>query len=72
MQFTYENIGNSTFIVYDVKSTEKIDNLTVGILSNRQIPGIIQTNFVQADGKTVLKYDVSSTVSVAHIFAGLV
>lgn len=72
MQFTYENIGNSTFLVYDVKSTEKIDNLTVGILSNRQIPGIIQTNFVQADGKTVLKYDVSSTVSVAHIFAGLV
>ena len=72
MQFTYENIGNSTFLVYDVKTTEKIDNLTVGILSNRQIPGIIQTNFVQADGKTVLKYDVSSTVSVAHIFAGLV
>ena len=72
MQFTYENIGNSTFLVYDVKSTEKIDNLTVGILSNRQIPGITQTNFVQADGKTVLKYDVSSTVSAAHIFAGLV
>ncbi|MEE1305387.1 MAG: DUF6382 domain-containing protein [Agathobacter sp.] len=72
MQFTYENIGNSTFLVYEVNSTEKIDSLTVGILSNRQIPGITQTNFVQADGKTVLKYDVSSTVSAAHIFAGLV
>ena len=72
MEFTYENIGTNTYLVYDVKDIDKIDSLAIGMLTNNKIPGISQVIFSQMDDKKSIKFNVSSTISATHIFAGVV
>lgn len=70
--FTYENQGTNTYLVYPVKEDESIDSMCLGMLTNNKIPGIAATVFMQADNQKYIKYNVSAKISVKQFFAGAV
>lgn len=67
--FTYENQGTNTYLVYSVEQDDIVDSLGLGMLTNNRIPGIASTIFIQMDEKKFIKYNVSAKVSVKQFFA---
>ncbi len=72
MNFTYENQGTNTFLVYTVSAEEDIDSMTLGMLTNNKIPGLASTLFTQMDSTKYIKYNVSAHIPVSQFFAGAV
>ena len=72
MSFTYENLGTNTYLVYDVKPDDQIDTMSLGMLTNNKILGLVPTVFVQMNEQKLIKYNVSSKVSVRQFFSGQV
>ena len=38
MDFSYENQGANTYLVYEIKEGDSIDTLSLGMLTNNSIP----------------------------------
>lgn len=72
MEFTYENQGTSTYLVYRIAKEDNVDTLSLGMLTNNKIAGLIPAMFTQMDGERFIKYNVSAKVSVRQFFAGIV
>lgn len=72
MEFTYENQGASTYLVYEIKPTDSVDTLSLGMLTNNNISGIARTLFTQIDESRFIKYNVSSKISMQQYFSGIV
>lgn len=72
MNFTYENQGTNTYLVYTVSAEENIDSMTLGMLTNNKIPGLATTLFTQMDATKYIKYNVSAHIPVSQFFAGAV
>lgn len=70
MEFTYENQGASTYLVYEVKESDVVDSLSLGMLTNNKIQGLAQTLFTQMNETRYIKYNVSSKISVRQFFNG--
>lgn len=70
MNFTYENQGSYTYLVYDITNEKSVDTMTLGMLTNNNIDGLANTLFTQVDNKKFVKYNVSSKVSVSQFFNG--
>lgn len=70
MSFTYENQGTNTYLVYCVQENDVVDTMSLGMLTNNKIDGLIQTVYTQMDEKKLIKYNVSSKVSVKQFFSG--
>lgn len=63
--FTYDNQGTSSYLIYKLEENETPDMVTMGMLTNNNIPGFIKTTFFQIDDEKNLRYDISSKVSAA-------
>lgn len=72
MNFTYENQGNNTFLVYAVDAADTIDSMSLGMVTYNKIPGIASTLFMQMDTSKYIKYNVTSKIPVKQFFAGVV
>lgn len=72
MSFTYENQAANTFLVYQLQNDEKIDTLSLGMLSNNKIKGIAPTVFMQMDDNRFLKYNITAKVSLKQFLEGSV
>lgn len=72
MDFEYENQGTSTFLVYRIKGTDEIDTMSLGMLTNNKITGLIPAVFTQLDEVKYVKFNVSAKVSVQQFFSGAV
>ena len=72
MNFTYENQGHNTFLVYELSDLEEIDSLSLGMLSANDIPNLLKVTFVQMDLKRYIKYNISSKISAKQLFMGTV
>ncbi len=72
MEFTFENQGTSTYLVYSIAPSETIDTMSLGMLANNKIAGLAQVIYTQMDEMRYLKYNVSSKISVAQFFTGVV
>ncbi|RDU22817.1 DUF6382 domain-containing protein [Anaerosacchariphilus polymeriproducens] len=68
--FTFETQGINTYMVYQIKNEDKIDSLTLGMLTNNKIPGIASVVFTQEENKKFIKYNISSKVTVEQFFIG--
>ena len=68
----FENQGNNTYLVYAIQPEDEIDSMSLGMLTNNDIPGLAQTIFMQMDSNKYLKYNVSSKISVKQFFEGSV
>lgn len=70
MNFTYENQGINTYLVYKVKEDDVIDSMSLGMVTNNSIPGLAATTFIQMDENKYIKYNVSAKISVKQFFSG--
>ena len=70
MNFTFENQGTNTYLVYVIGETDVVDTMSLGMLTNNRIPGLAATLFTQMDATKYIKYNVSSKVSVNQFFMG--
>ena len=71
-EFTYENNGTNTYLVYEIRSEDKIDSMSLGMITNNKIPGIAPTIFTQMDQNKYIKYNVSSKITLQALFSGTV
>ncbi len=67
--FTFENQGTSTYLVYEIQNCDSIDSLSMGMLTNNKIPGLAGTIFTQIDSARYIKYNISSKVSLKELFS---
>lgn len=72
MEFSYENQGANTYLVYEIKPGETVDTLSLGMLTNNSIPGLAKTLFTQMDEEKYIKYNVSAKISMKQFFGGVV
>lgn len=72
MEFFYENQGVNTYLVYKIKEGDFIDTLSLGMITNNNIPGLIKTIFTQMDEVRFIKYNVSAKISMKQFFTGVV
>lgn len=69
-QFIIENQGIQTFFVYCWKENELLDQACYDIVHDMQIPGILPTLLSEKDGKTCLKFNITSRKSLKQISSG--
>lgn len=72
MEFSFENVGVNTYLVYELKDNDNIDTMSLGMLTNNKIPGLAETQFMQMDAKKFLKFNISSRISAKEFFSGFV
>lgn len=72
MNFTYENQGSNTFMVYEVGAEEIIDSMSLGMITNNKILGFAPTIFFQQDTTKYFKYNISAKVSADQFLMGVV
>ena len=72
MNFTFENQGTHTYLVYTVAENDALDSMSLGMLTNNKISGLAHTLFTQMDATRYIKYDVSAKISVKQFFTGQV
>lgn len=70
MEFTYENYGTNTYLVYEIQPTDKVDTMSLGMLTNNKIDGLAPVIYTQMDTRKFLKYNVTAKVSVEQFFQG--
>ena len=70
MNFTYENQGSKTYLVYTVQPDDAVDTMSLGMLTNNKITGLAPTLFMQMDTTKYIKYNVSAKISVKQFFDG--
>lgn len=58
--FEYEEQGGKTYLIYKISSEEKIDTLTLEMLSNNRIEGTVPVTFMRMDDQMIAKYDVTN------------
>ena len=70
MNFTYENQGTHTYLVYALTENDVVDKMSWGMITNNEkIPGLASTLFTQMNATKFLKYDVSAKISVKQFFS---
>ena len=72
MNFSYENQGSSTYLVYTAGADEELDSMTLGMLTNNDIKGLADTVMVQMDGVRYIRYNVTARVTMQQLFSGMV
>ena len=72
MEFTFENQGTNTYLVYAIKPEDSIDTMSLGMLTNNKILGLAPTQFTQMDDTKYIKYNISAHISVKQFFTGAV
>lgn len=72
MNFTFENQGTSTYLVYEIGAGDVVDTMALGMLTHNKIVGLAPVQFTQVDDKKYIKYNISARVSVQQFFEGAV
>ena len=69
-ELRYECKGANAYLVYTVGFDDVIDSVSLGMLTNNDIEGIIPTQFSQMDDTKQFMFNVSGKVSAAQLFKG--
>lgn len=68
--FSYENQGGRSYLVYTLENGETIDTMSLGMITNNQITGLIPALFTQTDSAKTIKYNVSSRIPIKQVLSG--
>lgn len=71
MEFRTEQHAGATYLVYEIKQGDKIDKLSMGMLVNNNIPGVLQTSTFTEDSRKTIKYNISSKITLEKFMAGI-
>lgn len=70
--FEYEIQGATSFLVYKKKEQDVLDSVTIGMIANNKIEGVIPFMQQLIDQDVYFKYNVSSFNSLKDYFSGVV
>lgn len=70
IDFTFENQGTMTYLVYKISENDVVDSMSLGMLTNNKITGLASAIFTQNDATKYIYYNVSAHVSVKQFFSG--
>ena len=71
-QFSYEEQGAYTWLVYRMEENDEIDSLSLGMLTKNNIPGIMPIVYTPLNNKGYIKYNVSSRINAKDFLTGMV
>lgn len=71
-QFSYEEQGAYTWLVYRMEEEDEIDSLSLGMLAKNNIPGIMPIVYTPINNKGYIKYNVSSRINAKDFLTGMV
>lgn len=57
----------STFAIYDLSEQEEIDSVTLGMLNNNVLDGVLPAHLLQINGRRSFRYNVSDLVTLEEI-----
>ncbi|MGN0352875.1 MAG: DUF6382 domain-containing protein, partial [Roseburia sp.] len=72
MEFTYENQGINTFLVWKMEKDDVLDELIKGMVENNDINGLLSLTFSQNNLDRYIKYNISSKVTLKQYLSGMV
>lgn len=72
IDFTTETHGLDTFMVCELPKDAHIDTMGLGMLKNNRIKGLVKATHIRIDDKQILRYNVSSQISLKQFFLGKV
>lgn len=72
MAFTFETSGNNTFLVYEIGQEDRLDTMTLGMVTNNRIPGMVPVLYTQMNRERYLKYNVTARVTARQFFSGVI
>lgn len=72
MEFTYENQGINTFLVWKMEEKDVLDELIKGMAENNEITGLLPLTFSQNNRERYIKYNISSKVTLKQYLSGIV
>lgn len=70
--FSFENQGTNTYLVYTFGETDAIDTMSLGMITNNKILGLAETIYQQLDDVRQVKYNVTAKVVLSQFFTGAV
>lgn len=70
--FNCEEQEGKNYLIYDKKTEDKIDPLTMEMMSNNKIDGLLPFESIQIDNVLTLKYNVTGLESLKDYFSGIV
>lgn len=70
--FNYEEQEGKKYLVYSKRAQDKADLLTMEMMSNNKIDGLIPFESIQIDGELTLKYNVTGLENLEEYFSGVV
>lgn len=69
VSFFYENQGTNKYLVYKFEENEKVDSLSLCMLTNNKIEGLVPLFYTQADDSRLIKYNISAKVTLKQFLA---
>ena len=69
--FTYEDQGDRRYLVYEKKAEDSVDTLTLEMMSNNRIDGVVPSNSIWMDDKLYMKYDITGMQSLREYLKGV-
>jgi len=70
--FSFENQGMNTFLVYSADDEINFDTLSLGMLTNNKIEGLLPVVYSQLDTTKFLRYNITSKISLQQYFQGTI
>ena len=70
--FSFENQGTNTYLVYTFGETDVIDTMSLGMITNNRILGLAETIYQQLDDVRQVNYNVTAKVALSQFFTGAV
>ena len=64
----YETQGTTNFLVYKKSENDVLDSVTIGMISNNRIEGILPFVYQQIDNASFFKYNVSALNTLTEYF----
>ena len=72
VEFTLEQRDTASFLVYQQKKEDVLNDLTIGMISNCKIRGVLPFVYAQMDGITYFKYNITGLISLREYLGGVV
>ena len=70
--FSVENNGENTYLIYKIGVNEKIDTVIIGMMEHNNIQGLLPVSILQMNQLKSLRYDISSKINLLEMFSNIV
>ncbi len=71
-EFYYENQGELTYLVYELGQDDKVDSVSLGMLTNNAIDNIAPIIYTEVNERQILKFNVTARLPLSNYLYGII